>query len=89
MHIAALDLMPLFWLLGCILSITLLCFGDRTAFFCTLPSALTALFLCLLHYPPRLQVMAFLLVAFTLCCIRFLFRCFFARKKKNTKKALD
>ncbi len=90
MHIAALELMPLLWILGIALSGALFFFGDRSALFCTLPAALAALLLCFLHHPPRIQVLAFFAAGAALWLLRAVLRCFFRpRKNRKFEKTLD
>ncbi len=91
MRIAALDLMPLFWCLGILLSVAVAALGEIASMARTVPAAVAALVLYFLSYPPRVQVLAFLAL-YGLCA--FIFGLLFglskrAKKRKNFKNPLD
>ncbi len=62
MQIAALDLMPLLWGLCVLLSAALFFYGERAAPSRTVPAAIAALVLYFFDYPPRFQVIVFLVL---------------------------
>ena len=66
MQICALDLMPLLWGLCVLLSAALFFYGDHASPSRTVPAAAAALILYFYGYPPRFQVIVFL-VMYALC----------------------
>lgn len=62
MQIAALDLMPLLWGLCVLLSAALFFYGEHAAPCRTVPAAAAAMILYFYDYPPRFQVIVFLVL---------------------------
>lgn len=86
MQIAAIDLMPLLWILSAILAVALFFYGDRAAVVRTVPAACAAIILHGMRFPPRLQVVAFLIL-YVLCAAVYAVLIRLRRRTENAETA--